>query len=148
MSLNRIRVLDVAGTGAFYGYALFLVLAGGLAGIFAPRWSPLSFEVYARAVFDGGLQGEPLVSALNQYRYLKSMEFGLGLFALLFRREIYTQQKANRYFLGIFFFGAASRALSMVVDGQPHPAYIVFVVLETVVGILIYLHTRLTVTRA
>jgi len=138
-------VLNVAGNAAFYGYALFLVLAGGIAGILVPRWGPLSFEVYARAVFNNGLQGEPLISALNQYRFMKSMEFGFGLFALLFRQEIYTQRKVNRFFLGIIFLGAANRALSIVVDGQPHPAYIFFVGLETVVGLVIYLHTRKTV---
>jgi hypothetical protein len=140
--------LAVAGNVAFYGYALFLVLAGGLAGILVPRWGPLAFEVYARAVFNGALDGEPLVSALNQYRFMKSMEFGFGLFALLFRREIYTQRKINRFFLGILFLGAANRALSMLLDGRPHPAYVFFLGLETVVGIIIYLHTRPTVARA
>ena len=46
-TLDRPRVapslLDPAGNAAFYGYALFLLLAGGLAGILAPRWGPLSF---------------------------------------------------------------------------------------------------------
>lgn len=138
-------VLNIAGNAAFYGYALFLVISGGILGILVPRWGPLSFEVYARAVFNNGLQGEPLVSALNQYRFMKSIEFGFGLYALLFRREIYTQRKVNRFFLGIIFLGAANRALSMVIDGRPHPAYIFFVVLEVVVGFLIYLHTRVTV---
>jgi hypothetical protein len=142
-----LSLLGVFGNAAFYGYALFLILSGGLAGILFPRWGPLSFEVYARAVFNNGLHGEPLVSALNQYRFMKSMEFGFGLFALLFRREIYTQRKINRYFLGILFLGAANRALSIVVDGRPHPAYVFFVGLETVVGLLIWLHTRQTVAR-
>jgi hypothetical protein len=135
-------LLGIAGNAAFFGYAIFLIVSGGVLGILVPRWGPLDFEVYARAVFAGGLHGEPLVSTLNQYRFMKSMEFGFGLFALLFRREIYTQRKMNRYFLGILFLGAFDRLLSMVLDGRPHPAYVFFVGLETVVGVIIYLHTR------
>jgi len=141
-------LLNIAGNAAFYGYALFLIISGGILGILVPRWGPLSFEVYARAVFNNGLHGEPLVSALNQYRFMKSMEFGFGLFALLFRTEIYTLRKVNRYFLGIMFLGAADRLLSIIVDGRPHPAYVFFVGLETVVGILVWLHTRQTVRDA
>jgi hypothetical protein len=140
--------LRVVNTVAFYGYALFLVTAGGLAGLFVPEWGPLDFEVYARVVFRLELPAEDMASVLNQYRFMKSTEFGFGLFALLFRREIYTVRKFNLFFLGIVFLGAAIRALSIVVDGTPHPAYIFFTCLETTIGVLILVYSRRTLAEA
>jgi Domain of unknown function (DUF4345) len=133
---------------AFYAYALFLVLAGGLAGLFVPEWGPLDFEVYARVVFRLDLPAQDMASVLNQYRFMKSTEFGFGLFALLFRREIYTSRKFNRFFLGILFLGAAIRALSLAVDGTPHPAYIFFIGLEATIGLVILAYSRRTLAEA
>ena len=89
-------------TVAFYSYALFLVIIGGLAGLFVPKWGPLKFEVYARAVFKSDLSDEEMASTLNQYRFMKSTEFGFGVFALLFRTEVFTSRRYNRFFLGIY----------------------------------------------
>lgn len=138
------HVLKQANAIAFYSYALFLVTAGGLAGLFAPRWGPLEFEVFARAIFPADLTPEVMASALNQYRFMKSMEFGFGVFALVFRKEIYTDRKFNRFFLAIVFLGAAMRVLSILVDGRPHGAYIFFAILEFTIGAIIFAHSRTT----
>ena len=135
-------------TVAFYSYALFLVIIGGLAGLFVPRWGPLKFEVYARAVFKSDLSDEDMASTLNQYRFMKSTEFGFGVFALLFRKEVFTSRRYNRFFLGIVFLGAAIRALSTVVDGRPHRAYLYFTGLETTIGLVILSYSRRTLSEA
>jgi hypothetical protein len=112
-----------------------------------PEWGPLDFEVYARVIFDLDLQHEDMASTLNQYRFMKSTEFGFGLFALLFRREIFSVAKFNLFFLGIVFLGAAMRALSLVLDGTPHPAYIFFMGLELAIGTIVLAHSRYTLQR-
>ena len=136
--------LRLVNAAAFYGYALFVGLAGGLAGLLAPKWAPLDFEVFARAVFRQDLPHEDMASVLQQYRYMKSAELGFGLFALLFRHEIDTSRKVNRFFLGILFLGAAIRVLSRVVDGKPHRAYLYFTGLETAVGLVVLAYSRRT----
>jgi hypothetical protein len=131
---------------AFWGYALFLILIGGIPGLFAPRWGPLHFEVFARAIFPAPLGAEVIASTLNQYRYMKSMEFGFGLFALLYRKEIYQSRKMNRYFLGIMTLGAIERTISIFIDGQPNPAYVYFAIIEFVVPAIIFAYSRNTLT--
>jgi uncharacterized protein DUF4345 len=133
---------------AFFSYATFLIVSGGVLGLLVPRWGPLDFEVYARAIFRLDVSSEVMASTLNQYRFMKSAEFGFGLFAVLFRREIFTIPRFNYFFLGILFLGAFERGLSMLVDGRPHGAYIGFAIAETVIGLVILLHSRRTLARA
>lgn len=129
---------------AFNSYAWFLVLIGGILGLFVPKWGPMAFEVYARDIFKLSLDPVVMASTLNQYRFMKSTEFGFGLFALLFREEIYTNRKFNRFFLGIVFLGVAMRALSMIVDGQPRDAYLIFLGLESLAGLTMFVYSRKT----
>lgn len=138
------RVLKLLNNLLFYGYALFLVTAGSLVGLLAPTWGTVDFEVYATVVFKHPFEPEVLANALNQYRFMKSLEFGFGVFMLLFRREIYTQHKANRFFLSIVFLGAAVRAFSVLVDGTPHWAYIVFIIFEFSIFLVVFLYSRYT----
>lgn len=129
---------------AFYGYAWYLIIPGGILGLLVPRWGPLAFEVFARGIFDSGLPDSVLASALNQYRYMKSMELGFGLFALFFRNSIYSERRFNRFYLFVVFLGAAERALSVLVDGAPRPFYVAAIFLELAVGVVVFISTRRT----
>lgn len=129
---------------SFYFYCLFLVIIGGVLGLIVPKWAPLDFEVYATTIFRTNIDHASMASAINQYRFMKSMEFGFGLFGLLFRKEIYTVKKFNYYFLGIMILGTLMRVLSNLTDGVPRPAYIFFSVLEFVFWIIIFLYSRQT----
>ncbi|WP_147448567.1 DUF4345 family protein [Corallococcus terminator] len=129
---------------AFQGYAWFLILVGGVLGLLVPRWGPLAFEVYARGVFDAGMPDQTLASALNQYRYMKSMEFGFGVFCVCFRDLIYTDRRFNRFYLGILFLGTAERALSVLLDGMPRPFYVAAIFIELSVGLIVFISTRRT----
>jgi hypothetical protein len=129
---------------AFYAYAWFLVLIGGILGLLVPAWGPLKFEVYADVIFRLPLALQDMASTLNQYRFMKSTEFGFGLFALLFRERIYAERKFNRFFLGILFLGVFERGLSMALDGMPRPAYVMFFGLETLIGLIVFAYSRKT----
>jgi hypothetical protein len=133
---------------AFWSYALFLLLPAGFLGLFVPRWGPMEFEVFARVIFKLDLSAQHMASVLNQYRFMKAEEFGFGLFAILFRREIFGLARFNRFFLGIVFLGAFERWLSIAVDGIPHPFYIYFACIETVFGLIMLLYSVKTLRAA
>jgi hypothetical protein len=123
----------------FFGWVAALVVLGGL-GIFTGKWELATIFRIDLA----GMSHEAQDNLLNQYRFLKAVEFGFGLFCVLFRREIYRNPLYNRLFLSIVFLGAAARALSIVVDGWPHWAFTAITVLEFLTFIVVALDTRRT----
>lgn len=123
----------------FAGWVGALVLLGA-AGIFAGEWE-------LRHIFKidlAGMSREAQGNLLNQYRFLKAIEFGFGLFCVLFRHEILKVHLFNRLFLSIVFLGAAARALSIALDGWPHWAFTGITILEFLTGIVVLLHSRNT----
>lgn len=127
----------------FAGWVGALVLLGG-AGVFTGEWE-LGHVFHIDLA---GMRGEAQANLLNQYRFLKAVEFGFGLFCVLFRREIFRVPLFNRLFLSIVFLGAAARALSIAVDGWPHWAFTGITVLEFLTGIVVGLHSRETLERS
>ncbi len=79
----------------FWGYVAMLFLAGG-AGVLLTR-----LELTRVFHLDlGTLSSLAESTLLNQYRFLKSMEIGFGLYCVVFREEIFTLRRFNRLFLG------------------------------------------------
>lgn len=76
---------------------------------------------------------------LNQYRFLKAMELGFGVFSVVLHREIFAVPRFHVLFLVVLFAGAAACLLSRAVDGRPHAAFISFTVLELATGLLVLL---------
>ena len=121
----------------FWGYALMLVGVGA-SGIFIADWE-LS-RIFQVPLSDmGALQRATI---LNQYRFLKSIEFAFGLFSLLYREEIFRVAKFKRVFLIGVFAGVGARSLAIVLDGVPHWAFLVFVALELATGVLVWIQSR------
>lgn len=133
------------GTG-FYVYVGIFIVAG-LQGLLFPLWGPLKFEVFARVIFGLPMPAEDLASTLSHFRFMRSVELGFGAFALLFRREIFTAPKFNRFFLAVLFLAVGARALSWLLDGRPHAAYLGFMFGEFLVGLLVLAYSRLTLVR-
>ncbi|MEK6478527.1 DUF4345 family protein [Catalinimonas sp. 4WD22] len=79
---------------------------------------------------------------LSQYRFLRALEFGFGLFALLFTKEIFTQKKFNSLFLIIMASGILARVASLVYEGSPNWMMYFFMVYEIIGFIFIYLYSR------
>jgi hypothetical protein len=126
----------------FAGWVGALVLLGA-AGIFTGEWE-------LRHIFRidlAGMGGEAQANLLNQYRFLKAVEFGFGLFCVVFRREIFRVPLFNRLFLSIVCLGAAARALSVAVDGWPHWGFTGVTVLEFLTFVVVGLHSRETLER-
>lgn len=136
-------VLKWASWAFFYGYVGLLILAGAW-GIFGAR-------VDASLLFDldlGGLASTTAASLLSQYRFLRAIELGFGLWAMLNRRAIHTSPDANRLFLSIMGAGVTARLLSLVLDGSPSAAMYFFLVTELIGVVLIFAYTRRTLRLA
>lgn len=122
----------------FYGYVAMLIIVGG-AGIFIAEWE-------LRTIFHldlASMAPDAEASLLNQYRFLKSIELGAGLFGLTFRREIFRGGDVLRVFLAFVFLGVFARSLAVLMDGVPWAGFLVFLVLELITGLLVlyYGHT-------
>jgi Domain of unknown function (DUF4345) len=130
------RLLNVL---LFFGWVGTLVLVGA-SGIFIARWELATvFHVDLGAMSD-----EARSTLINQYRFLKALEFGFGIFCVLFRREIYKDPRFNRLFLSVVLLGVGARVLSMAVDGWPHWAFIVLTILELLTFVVVALYSRQT----
>lgn len=81
-------------------------------------------------------------NVLSQYRFLRAMELGFGLFAIVFRTEIFTDKKFNTLFLVIMLAGVLARLISLFADGSPHWIFYFFLIYEGTGVIIIYLYSR------
>jgi hypothetical protein len=127
----------------FYGWAGALLVLGGI-GVFTGRWElAVIFHIDLERMGE-----EARANLLNQYRFLKGIEFGFGLFCFLFRQEIFRVPRFNRLFVAIVFFGAAARALAIALEGWPHWAFIVVTGLEFMTGFAVVIASRKTLERA
>jgi hypothetical protein len=121
------------------GYSIMLV-AVGTAGIFTARWE-------LATVFGIDPAAWPPAAAptmLNQYRFLKSVELGAGLFCLAYRSEILAGTRASAVFLAIVGLRVAARTWSWIVDGRPAAPFIVFLALEACVFGAVALRLRMS----
>ena len=121
----------------YYAYAL-LLLAIGAAGMLLTR-----FELTQIFNVDLTAMGtQPAATFLNQYAYLKSLEFSFGLFCWFFRHRILAGEPPRFIFLAGIFIGVASRVLSTIEYGTPHWAFLVFGVLEFACGTLVFVYPQ------
>ena len=120
----------------FYGY-IGLVLLAGFWGAF------LGADFDHRLLFDldtKRLSEFSRINMLSQYRFLRAMEFGFGLFAIVFRKEIFTVKKFNRLYLAIMLSGVVARLVSLIDDGSPSALFYFFLIFEGVGVLIIYLY--------
>ncbi len=118
----------------FYTYVLALLLIGGSGLLIAP-WE-------LRTVFHVDLDSMTAMNAatlLNQYRFLKGVEFASGCFSWRWRREIYSVPAFRHAFLVIVWAGVGGRLLSVFIDGKPQVIFLGFLIIEAITGILMSL---------
>lgn len=120
----------------FWGYTAML-LGVGASGIFVARWE-------LTHVFSMPLVAGTTITAtmLNQYRFLKAMEFAFGVFCATSHRQIFCHTRENTVFLAGVFAGVGARLLGWSVDGTPHIAFVIFAVLELITGLLVWASVR------
>lgn len=111
----------------FYGYVLLLIAAGA--------WGIVGARTDMRLLLDVPVEALPpraRADLLSQYRFLRAMELGFGLFALRFRREIFGTGVHNTLFLVGMGAGVAARLWSLAADGRPGVPMLLFLGWELV----------------
>ena len=127
----------------FYAYVVTLILAGAWGVFFARLDHRLLFHLDLHT-----LAPVTAASLVSQYRFLRALEFGFGMFGIIYRREIFTFRTFNCLFLTTMAFGVTARIVSLVLDGRPFSIFYLFLVTEFVGVILIYLYSRRTLEKA
>jgi hypothetical protein len=106
----------------FYGYVGLLVVAGA--------WGVIGARLDHRWLFavDAGSLGAPrsAASIVSQYRFLRALELGFGIWALMFRHRIFTEPPYARLFLGVMSTGVIARVISHVLDGRARGIFYFF----------------------
>lgn len=135
------KVFKVLNAVSFVGY-VGAVFVFGLTGLLFPQ-----LDLKLLIGFDFGLVGpsyEAMTDILHPYRFLKALNVGFGVFAILFIKEIYTIPRFNYYFLGVILAGALARVLSLVVDGVPNMMLVWFTMLEFFFVLSMFGYSRFT----
>lgn len=122
----------------FYTY-IGLVLLAGFWGAFIYPY--LDFE-YLLAVDLQTMEEAAKINLLSQYRFLRALEFGYGLFAIVFLKEIFSVRKFNLLFLLIMGCGILARAVSWWTDGTPNGWAIFFLSYEAIGWVIIAWYSK------
>lgn len=127
----------------FFTYVATLIAAGawGIVGARIDMWLLLRLHT-------GDLSNRAAANLLSQYRFLRAIELGFGVFAFTHWRQIYSLRSYNRLFLSVMTAGVAARVLSLAVDGTPSFWMFLFLGWELVGVVLIFLVTRSIVVAA
>lgn len=88
------------------------------------------------------LASEDAASFLNQYRFLKVIEGGFGLFGLLKLKSILDGGVSNIIFLTGCGLAVIARSFSWMVDGRPDAMFIAFLVIEALTFLLVLIHSK------
>jgi len=127
----------------FYGYVILLVVAGAWGVFFGAFDQRLLFRLDVHTLVP--ITASSLVS---QYRFLRAMEFGFGMFSIIYRHQIFTVPAFNRLFLATMTLGVAARIVSLILDGRPLPIFFFFLGTELAGVVSIYVYSRGTLEKA
>lgn len=121
----------------FYSYIGLVCLAGFWGAFFNAH---LDFE-WLMGIDTMKLDEKARINLLSQYRFLRALELGFGLFAFLFSKEIFQWKKFNRLFLFIMASGIAARVCSLLYEGSPNGMMYFFMIYEMTGFVFIYLYS-------
>lgn len=121
----------------FYSYIGLVCLAGFWGAFFNAH---LDFE-WLMGIDTMKLDEKARINLLSQYRFLRALELGFGLFAFLFSKEIFQWKKFNRLFLFIMASGIAARVCSLLYEGSPNWMMYFFMIYEMTGFVFIYLYS-------
>ncbi|HVB39803.1 MAG TPA: DUF4345 family protein [Terriglobales bacterium] len=117
----------------FYLYVAALLLVGASGVLIAPWELARVFHVPLSA-----MPARAMATLVNQYRFLKGMEFACGCFGWWWRREIFSDPRYLRLFLVIVWAGIAGRLLAVLLNGMPTALFMAFLLIEAFTGVLMF----------
>lgn len=121
----------------FYTY-IGLVLVAGFWGAFINPY--FDFELLFGIDTDT-LAANERINMLSQYRFLRALEFGFGLFSIFFTRHIFTEKAFNNMFLIVMGAGILARVVGWMVEGMPNTLTQFFMFYELVGWVIIFVYT-------
>ncbi|UII25977.1 DUF4345 domain-containing protein [Fulvivirga maritima] len=122
----------------FYTYVGLVVVAGFWGAFINPYYD-------FRFLFDFNLWQIPenqRTDLLSQYRFLRALELGYGIFSIIFFEQIFKHKLFNRLFLGIMLSGVVARFIAILFDGIPGRLFLFFMTYELLGVIIIFLYTK------
>ena len=122
----------------FYTYIGLVIIAGFWGAFINPYFDfkqlfhldPSTLPDYSR------------INILSQYRFLRALELGFGLFSVMYVKYIFTKRSFNMLFLIIMGSGVMARILSLVVDGRPSNLFLFFLTYEFIGLLVIFAYTK------
>jgi len=122
----------------FYVYICTVIFAGFWGAFVNPAYDhQLLFHIDVHRLPDSSR-----INLLSQYRFLRALELGFGIFSLLFVKLIFTVRKYNLLYLIIMALGVLARVFSLVFDGSPDKIFYVFLVFELLGIAFIFIYTH------
>ena len=82
------------------------------------------------------------INLISQYRFLRAIELGFGLFSIVFVKNIFSEKKFNILFLCIMASGILARIASIVIEGIPSRLMLFFMFYELTGWCVIFLYSR------
>lgn len=122
----------------FYTYIGLVIIAGFWGAFVNPVWdfaTLFQFQINELDDFER-------INILSQYRFLRAIELGFGIFSLVFMKEIFSGRKFNSIFLIIMGLGIAARVASWIVDGNPSLLTKFFLFYEALGWVLIFIYSK------
>ena len=80
---------------------------------------------------------------LNQYRFLKGLECGAGIFCVVFHSQIMEGGSHALTFVAIVLLGILGRTVAWIADGRPSALFLIFLALEIFVLGVFVLNARM-----
>jgi hypothetical protein len=123
----------------FYYTYIGLVIVAGFWGAFINPYFDyrllFNFDIHTLPDFQR-------INMVSQYRFLRAIELGFGIFSILFVKNIFSEIKFNRLFIFIMGAGVLSRIISIVIDGSPSGLMYFFLAFELVGITVISFYSR------
>ena len=127
----------------FYTYIGLVVVAGFWGAFIYPELDfKILFNFQIKDLYDF-----ERINILSQYRFLRGLELGFGIFALTFIKEIFSEKKFNRVFLITMGLGIMARIASWLVDGNPGFLTKFFLFYEAIGWVLIFVYSKSSLSK-
>ena len=121
----------------YYTYIGLVIIAGFWGAFINPGFD-------YRLLFDFDVQSLPdfqRINMISQYRFLRAIELGFGIFSILFVKNIFSEKKFNTFFIFTMSAGVLARITSIVMDGSPSLLMYFFLGFELIGVLVIYFYS-------
>jgi hypothetical protein len=105
--------------------AIVMFTGVGLTGVLFGAWE---FDLVVPVALDA--IGDNRATFMNQLRFLKALELGVGIMLFALRRDVLESAVVNRAVVAVLWVTPLARVVSLGLDGAPHPSFIALMAVE------------------